>query len=140
MRITLEETIDPALVAEIRERLAEYNIGITGDSRYRDLHVILRDDAGALKGGLLAELWGGWMHLAFLWVAEEARRQGYGSQLVATAEAEARAFGCRGAYLETFSFQARPFYERHGYTVMASLPDFPAGHTYYFLRKFFERQ
>jgi GNAT superfamily N-acetyltransferase len=136
MKLSLEATLDPAVVHELHDRINTHNMDITGDRAYRPLYAILRDEQGVVKGGLLADLWGGWMHVNFLWVAEELRGQGYGTRLVAEAEREARAAGCRGSYLETFSFQARPFYEKQGYTVIASLPDYPAGHTYYFLRKF----
>jgi hypothetical protein len=37
--------------------------------------------------------------------------------------------------LSTFSFQARPFYEKLGYEVFATLEDCPVGHCEYFLRK-----
>ncbi|MDP3936617.1 MAG: hypothetical protein Q8R92_00595 [Deltaproteobacteria bacterium] len=42
---------------------------------------------------------------------------------------------CAHAHLDTFSYQARPFYERHGYTLFATLDDYPPGHKRYFLRK-----
>jgi hypothetical protein len=37
--------------------------------------------------------------------------------------------------LSTFGFQARPFYEKMGYEVFATLEDCPVGHCEYFLRK-----
>jgi hypothetical protein len=37
------------------------------------------------------------------------------------AEQEAKARGCRGAWLDTYSFQARGFYERLGYAVFGAL-------------------
>jgi GNAT superfamily N-acetyltransferase len=89
-------------------------------------------------GGALGDVWGGWLDLTFLWVAEPIRGKGYGERLLRAAEDEARAQGCRGIYLETFSFQARPFYERFGYEVFAELPDHPAGHTSYFMKKTLE--
>ncbi|MGE5138902.1 MAG: GNAT family N-acetyltransferase [Rudaea sp.] len=51
------------------------------------------------------------------------------------AEAYARSRGAVGATLETFSFQARPFYESLGYEVFGSLDGFPPGHVKFFLRK-----
>jgi hypothetical protein len=39
------------------------------------------------------------------------------------------------AWLETYSFQARPFYERHGYTVFGVLDNHPIGHQRYFMQK-----
>ena len=54
---------------------------------------------------------------------------------MARAEAEARARGCVGAWLDTFGFQARPFYEALGYAVFGALEDQPPGHRRYVLMK-----
>lgn len=112
-----------------------YNIRVTGDANYSPVNLFLRDGMDTIRGGILADLWGGWLHIRFLWIDESLREQGYGSQLLKAAEEEARAKGGRNAYVETFSFQARPFYERHGYRVFGELSDYPAGHSYYFLCK-----
>ena len=58
-----------------------------------------------------------------------------GSQLLEAAESEARLAGAHNAYLETYSFQARPFYEARGYTVAGQIADLPPGGTYYLMRK-----
>jgi ribosomal protein S18 acetylase RimI-like enzyme len=51
------------------------------------------------------------------------------------AEREAIARSCRGAWLDTYSFQARGFYERLGYTVFGILNDYPPGQYRVFLHK-----
>jgi GNAT superfamily N-acetyltransferase len=119
----------------IGDAVDNYNIRVTGDSNYSPINLFLRDESGAIRGGILADVWGGWLHIKFLWVEEGLREQGYGSQLLVAAEDEARVKGGRYAHVETFSFQARPFYERHGYRVFGELEDYPAGHQYYFLSK-----
>jgi GNAT superfamily N-acetyltransferase len=48
-----------------------------------------------------------------------------GSQIIKTAEDEARRKGCKHALVDTVSFQARPFYEKQGYLLQMSLPDYP---------------
>jgi hypothetical protein len=53
------------------------------------------------------------------------------------AEAEAIRRGCRGAWLDTFSFQARGFYERPGYSIFGTIENFPPGHRRFFLKKDF---
>ncbi len=43
--------------------------------------------------------------------------------------------GCTYAHLNTFSYQARPFYEKRGYEVFAELDDYPKGHQRVFMKK-----
>ena len=64
-----------------------------------------------------------------------ARGAGNGTRLLQAAEAYAVERGCFAATLETHSFQARPFYEKYGYQVFATLDDWPPGHAKYFMRK-----
>ena len=68
-------------------------------------------------------------------MAEALRGHGLGSRLLLAAEDLAVSRGCRGSWLGTFDFQARDFYERHGYGVFATLPGFPPGHTHFHLWK-----
>jgi hypothetical protein len=51
------------------------------------------------------------------------------------AELYAVELGCTDAFLDTFSFQARPFYEKLGYRVFGVLENHPAGHQHYFMTK-----
>jgi GNAT superfamily N-acetyltransferase len=70
-----------------------------------------------------------------MWVAESFRGQGYGAKLLRTAEDEARTQECHGVYLTTFSFQARPFYEKFDYEVVADIPAHPRDHSRHVLTK-----
>jgi len=99
------------------------------------LCLAVRDGDGAVAGGLYGATSWGWLMIDGLWVDGALRGQGYGSRLLAEAEAIALRRGCRGAWLGTFDFQAREFYERHGYRVFAELPGFPAGHSHFHLKK-----
>lgn len=134
--ITVHDSADPADVKFIHSGLREYNAQFAPLS-HRPLYVFLRDEAGALVGGLLGDIYWGWLHVGVLWIDERYRRQGIGERMLAAAEAEARACGCRYVHLDTLSFQARPFYEKLGYRLFGQLEDFPAGtaHTRYFLFK-----
>ena len=107
----------------------------TGDSYYSPLAIFLRDERDAILGGAYGHVRGGWLDLSVLWVAEPLRGRGYGKKLLEAAEDEARSQGCGAVFLSTFSFQARPFYEKNGYEAVADLPDYPAGHTYHILKK-----
>jgi GNAT superfamily N-acetyltransferase len=73
--------------------------------------------------------------LHYLFLPEDLRGAGLGSSLLRRLEAEARARGCLGVWLDTLSFQARPFYEKHGYALFGSIQDHPPGHARHFLFK-----
>jgi GNAT superfamily N-acetyltransferase len=135
IRISSEPNASAEDVSTIEDRINEFNMRLTGDRNWKPVRVFLRDEDGHIRGGITADLWGGWLDIQFLWVDEDLRNQDYGTKLIQTAEDEARAHGCRNAQVSTFSFQARPFYERLGYSVIAELPDYPPGHSHYLLRK-----
>jgi len=135
LRIVSEPRAESGDATFVREGLALFNVAATGDSYYSPLAIFLKDDRGAVLGGALGHVWGGWLDLESLWVIEPFRGQGYGGKLLKAAEDEARAQGCHGVFLTTFSFQAKPFYEKCGYEVVVDIPDYPRGHTYHVLKK-----
>jgi GNAT superfamily N-acetyltransferase len=135
LRIVSEPRGDAGDATFVRESLALFNVAVTGDSYYSPLAIFLKDERDAVLGGALGHVWGGWLDLAILWVAEPFRGQGYGAKLLRAAEDEARTQGCHGVFLTTFSFQAKPFYEKFGYEVVADIPDYPKGHSYHVLKK-----
>jgi GNAT superfamily N-acetyltransferase len=120
-----------AVMAGIRA----YNASKAGAAEYEEWGLYVRDAEGQIKGGLLAETGRGWLHISILWLDESLRGQGLGTQLMETAEAEARKRGCHHVYLDTFDYQARPFYERLGYAVFGTLDDYPLGHQRFYLQK-----
>ena len=94
------------------------------------------DDAGELVGGVVAATWGGWLAIDLLWVREDQRGSGLGSDLLDRIEARARdERGCIGVRLDTWGFQAKPFYEKQGYELFGVLEDHPPGETEYQLFK-----
>lgn len=135
LKVAFEPFIDDGARRFIDEGLYGYNVAVTGIPEYSPANFVLRSERGEVLGGLLAVIWGGWLRVATLWVSEIARRQGHGSRLLEAAEAHARERACIGICLDTFSFQARPFYERHGYTVFATQEDNPPGQARHFLEK-----
>jgi GNAT superfamily N-acetyltransferase len=135
LRIISEPHCSQENATFVRDSLALFNVGVTGDSYYSPLAIFLRDERDAVLGGALGHVWGGWLDLSILWVAEPFRGQGYGARLLRAAEDEARMQGCHGVFLTTFSFQAPGFYEKFGYEAVANIPDYPKGHSYYVLKK-----
>jgi GNAT superfamily N-acetyltransferase len=133
--ITLAEVPGLAAHDAILDRLLAFNAAHAAPSDRRPLAVLLRAPGGELLGGLWGETAHGWLSVELLFVPEGLRGIGLGIRLTRRAEDEARARGCRGAWLRTFEFQARGFYERLGYAVFGELADYPPGHRCYFMRK-----
>jgi len=99
------------------------------------VRIFVRDRQDRVVGGIVSDLFGGWAYISLLWIDEPLRNRGLGTRLVTTLEQEALRLGCTHAHLDTYSFEARPFYEKLGYELFATLDDYPAGHCKYFLRK-----
>lgn len=128
----------PGLVAELEDRLYEWNVertGVTGEL----LAIAIRDADGSLAAGLFGWTFGGACMVDKLWLRADLRGRGLGSRMMAAAEAEARRRGCGQVILSTHSFQAPEFYRKLGFEPVARIDDYPAGHAQIFFRKRLER-
>ena len=134
---------DPNAVAKLREEirrgLMAFNVERAGPDHYRELALAARDHSGQLVGGLYGNTAWRWLFVDLLWVETPFRRQGLGRRLLRAAETAALARGCTHAYLDTFDFQAKPFYEREGYVVYGTQEEYPPGHQRFYLAKALDR-
>jgi GNAT superfamily N-acetyltransferase len=133
--VSSTSSLDADAAEVVHAGLRAFNDRHAGPGGRARVQLFVRDEDGSVRGGLLgARLWG-WLHVEELWVDDSLRGQGWGTKLLAQAEAEARHAGCTRALLDTFEFQALPFYERRGYAVFGVLDDFPPGYRRYYLKK-----
>jgi GNAT superfamily N-acetyltransferase len=135
VRISSEPMASDADSQHVHDGLSLYNVGRTGQDFWRPVKLFVRDSTGLIRGGLLGDIWGGWLEVKILWLEESLRGTGLGRRLIEAAEAEARAAGCRYARLDSHSFQAPDFYRKLGYEEFARLKDSPLGHEQIFLWK-----
>ena len=119
----------------VRNALGKFNTDIVGEDGHTPFSIVEYDNNGNIIGGILGGTYWGWMYVDILWVHTDHRGKGIGSQLLAEAEAEAVHRGCHHVHLDTMSWQAPEFYEKHGYTLIGSLPDIPNGHQKHMLMK-----
>src|SRR3712207_3195186 len=133
LALSIEQRADPDDIRLIDNIINHHN-GSVMASDYQPLTILLRNSKGQVVGGLHGKTEWGWLYVGTLAIQDPYRNSGYGTKLLATAEQEARARGCHDVYLDTFSFQARPFYEKRGYELFGVLENF-THHTKYFLRK-----
>lgn len=119
----------------IGKNLTAFNDADVGPSERRPLAVVVRDDTGQVVAGISGYTGWGWLYVQWLWVAEDMRGRALAGRMLSAAEAEAKARGCHGAYIDTFNPHALHVYTRAGYSVFGTLADFPPGRTRSFLSK-----
>lgn len=105
--------------------LSAHNEAKVGPRNTQPLAISLRDEAGAMIGGLVGELKWEWLYVDLFWIDEAHRGAGHGEALLAQAEQAARDYGARGVYLVTMSVQAPGFYARMGYRECGRMEDYP---------------
>lgn len=133
------EHADPGVLEAIVRPLADFNAAFAGAPGFRPFLLALRAvPDGRVLGGLAGEVVYRWLSIQALFVPARLRRQGIGARLLGRAEAEARARGLSGMVVNTFSFQARPFYERMGFAHFGTLEDCPPGYRCFYLSKRFK--
>ncbi|HCT6944074.1 TPA: N-acetyltransferase [Klebsiella pneumoniae] len=107
MTLIITKSINPDDQQELFAGLRQYNQQYLDAAQFGDLGIYSRDAQGVMQGGLMQE-----------------------------AEQQAQAQGCSHLLVDTFSFQALPFYQKLGYQLQMSLPDFPhAGMQRHYLSK-----
>jgi GNAT superfamily N-acetyltransferase len=136
MQITLEDAPDPAIHQLLFQHIDQFNDHATGLlAPAQPLSLVLRDPQERAEGGLLGISYYGWLIVAQLYLPPALRGHRMGTLLLRLAETEAVRRGCRGIWLDTWSFQAKPFYERCGFAQFAELSAFPTGHRLHFMAK-----
>ncbi|MDE7193282.1 MAG: GNAT family N-acetyltransferase [Oscillospiraceae bacterium] len=119
--------------------LVEYNLRQVPRvqcENFIDISRKIVDENGNVIAGCVAEIycWNiAWVDV--LWVDEAHRKSGLGSRLLKETEDIAVKENCSLIHLDTFDFQAKDFYIKHGYEIFGTLEDCPEGHCRYYLKK-----
>lgn len=114
-------------ILRLDDLLYAYNVERTGLTDGRRLALFLRGSQGEVIGGLLGWTWGGTCCVDILYLPVALRGRGEGRQIMAAAEAEARARGCERMVLRTHDFQAPDFYRKLGFAPVCDV-EYPQGH------------
>ena len=109
----------------IGDLIRSYNRSKREVAESEPLNLYVEDEHGEIMAGLVAETFGNWLEIEYLFVKEDLRGQGIGSKLLQQAESEAKKRNCRFAFVNTYQFQAPAFYQKHGYKKVFTLKDYP---------------
>ena len=132
MQLRLENT-ESQKSQIIGDLIRSYNRSKREVAESEPLNLYIEDEHGEIMAGLVAETFGNWLEIEYLFVKEDLRGQGIGSQLLHQAESEAKKRNCRFAFVNTYQFQAPAFYQKHGYQEVFILKDYPyTGQRHYY--------
>jgi GNAT superfamily N-acetyltransferase len=134
-RIELKENPTEADRRVIVDGLLDFNRRVIGEPDERELAVVVRDAQDQVVGGLLGHVRWRWLYVSKLWLPETLRGKGIGTRLMREVEAYAKQRDCDGVFLDTFEYQALPFYEKLGYEQFGTLEGYPPGYRQFYLRK-----
>jgi GNAT superfamily N-acetyltransferase len=135
LHVELEEHPRPDDARVVTQGLLDFNRAVIGDPNEIQLGVFVRDASGGVVGGLLGHLRWRWVYVAKLWLPDALRGHGIGRRVMLAIEEYARHHDCLGIYLDTFEYQALPFYEKLGYVRFGVLEGYPPGYRQFHLFK-----
>lgn len=123
----------------IVDRIVEYNLSkVHGKQEVPLLSInrVIEDTNGEIIAGILSKMYC-WncIYIDALWVKEEYRKDKLGTKLLKEIEKIAKEKDCHLIHLDTFDFQAKDFYIKHGYEIFGVLEQCPENHKRYFMKK-----
>ena len=133
--ITLETSPNKADEQVVLDGLRAFNVGFIGDPNERAVDVFVRDASGRVLGGMVGFIKWRWLYVAKLWLPDSLRGRDLGTTIMRRAEEHAWAEDCLGVFLDTFEYQALPFYQKLGYELFGTLDGFPPGYRQFYLKK-----
>lgn len=123
-----DKPTDDAALTLVDHGIGDYNDAAEprlGDVRH--LSCFARNPSGDAVAGAVGRTWGANAELLQIWLPEPMRSHGLGRTLLLDFEDAARERGCELVYLETWTFQARGFYEKCGYRVVLEINGYAPG-------------
>ena len=139
MEYTLDTEPSESDINEVRAGLIKHNTPFLEGIPKSQVGYYAMEE-GVKVGGVIADLWGNWLLIKFLWVDDSMRGKQVGSQLLQRLEKYAQSQGCTSSLVDTLSFQAKPFYEKHGYQCQMVLENYPLDSSLAFLTKSLTKQ
>ncbi|WP_051213824.1 GNAT family N-acetyltransferase [Maritalea myrionectae] len=127
-------TDDELILETLFDGLRQFNARQNPEMPTDNFGFIQRDTDNTIIAGIWARARMGAVEIDTLWVKDSHQGSGLGRALLDATLSESRCRGAKMAHLNTFDFQARPFYEKFGFAVFGEIT-FPNGTTKYWMKK-----
>jgi ribosomal protein S18 acetylase RimI-like enzyme len=122
---------DSELLDFLDKKIAEFNWARWEVKERLPIATQIKDEKGDVVAAAAGRTFGNWLQINTLWVSDTQRGKGLGSQVLTAGQQR----GCKSVLLDTLNFQAKPFYEKHGYQVEWTQPNYPKTGCKYFMSK-----
>lgn len=135
MKIEVVDSPESHLAEFFEKKIEEFNLARWEVKRKQPLAIKVSNDQGVIVAGAAGKTFGLWLLIDNIWVDESLRGKNMGTQILEKLESAAKSRGCAYALLDTLNFQARPFYEKRGYSVQWTQKHYPKDGAKYFMVK-----
>ncbi|WP_239253838.1 GNAT family N-acetyltransferase [Listeria ilorinensis] len=134
MRFEFTTKPDSTDIADLRAILTAFNRNHFETLEQTEMALYAKDEE-TLIGGINGVLFGNWLEIEYLAVAEKHRGKRIGEKLLRDLEQQAILRGAKFSFIYTFGFQAKDFYKKYGYQEVLTLTEYPLTGTEHYLIK-----
>ncbi|MFX1535385.1 MAG: GNAT family N-acetyltransferase [Promethearchaeota archaeon] len=125
----------------LHEGLHKYVTKHVGELRKKNpeikIKLVIKNESNQVIGGIQAYTTLKTVHIVCLWIDEKYRNQGYGRELLTSAERIATENGCISGLVNALSFQSPEFFQKYGYKIFGVSDGYSDSIKEYFLIKRF---
>ena len=118
----------------VEQRMTEYHELQVGPYKRESFTITVKEN-DQIIAGLNGNVCGPLCNVWDLWVDEKLQRKKIGTRIMSQCETIAKDQKCKIIQLTTSELHSKPFYEKIGYEVIATIPEEFMGHDTYIMRK-----
>lgn len=138
MNYEIDNSPEDSDVEALLNQLANFNSKHIEVKERLPLAVWCKNDIAEIIGGATGNTFGKWLEIKYLWVEEKHRLCNVGTKILIKLEDAARGRHCQYVFVDTYDFQAKPFYIKNGYKEAFTLDEYPVtGKRYYLIKELY---
>jgi len=120
---------------KLQQEMMQFNLPYLKLRNPKPFSFYYQDNAKNIIAGITGYYANKYARVDYTWVHENYRHKKLGKKLFTALEFFLREHHCEFIQLDTFDFQAKPFYEKLGFICVGMVPKWIEGHDCYFMRK-----
>lgn len=135
--LNIKENDVSDIPSRLRQGIINYNKPFLGKWNAIDFAISIEDEHKNLIGGVSGYYADEYVIVQWACVDESYRKKGIGTKLFKQLDEFTLSKKCKFIHLETMEFQAKDFYEKFGFQVISTLPNWFNGYSLHIMRKQF---